>query len=135
MKPFANEKFAVEHVTLERKRYEVQLCVKEKTLLAIERLGHFSLERNPFRNELIYKLHYEVYGKVHSSQHVIRYPANWWEAVKERFAPAWFRDRYPVTFIQITATAEELYPDIPSLPDGSPVIKFAVHRQPDFPIW
>ncbi len=26
----------------------------------------------------------------------ISYPADWWEAVKERFAPAWFVQRYPV---------------------------------------
>jgi hypothetical protein len=28
----------------------------------------------------------------------VKYPANWWEAVKERFAPAWALKRWPVRY-------------------------------------
>jgi hypothetical protein len=39
-----------------------------------------------------------------------RYPADWWQAIKERFAPEWFKRRWPVRYIEITLTARELYP-------------------------
>jgi hypothetical protein len=29
------------------------------------------------------------------------WPANWWEAVKERFAPQWFKSRWPVKLLKV----------------------------------
>jgi hypothetical protein len=31
----------------------------------------------------------------------IKCPANWWEAVKERWAPAWFKARWPVQYNEV----------------------------------
>ena len=50
---------------------------------------------------------------------VIRYPANWLEAVKERFAPEWVKRRRPVLYREIEVRA--LYPRI-SLPKESPIV-------------
>ena len=40
----------------------------------------------------------------------IEYPANWKEAVKERFAPRWFKRRWPVKKITHRYNARILYP-------------------------
>lgn len=45
---------------------------------------------------------------------VIRFPATWWDAVKERFAPDWMLARWPIQYQTITASA--MLPDVP-LPD------------------
>jgi len=43
--------------------------------------------------------------------HTVRYPRDWWEALKERFAPCWFTLRYPVVYANIVLEAKALYPD------------------------
>ena len=45
----------------------------------------------------------------------VKYPADWWEAVKERFAPEWFKKRYPVKYTHTVLEARAVYPLI-SLP-------------------
>jgi len=41
----------------------------------------------------------------------VRFPATWWDAVKERFAPDWMLRRWPVEYRTITARA--MLPDVP----------------------
>lgn len=41
-----------------------------------------------------------------------RWPMNWKEALKERFAPRWLLARWPVRYTTLTVTADELFPDI-----------------------
>jgi len=85
---------------------------------------------------MIMSLRAEIYGKDHPEQHVVRYPENWWEAVKERFAPAWFLDKYPVRFTVISASLQELYPGFrPATDRFSPVVKFFVKNDTEMPIW
>lgn len=40
----------------------------------------------------------------------IQYPANWWEAVKERWAPKWFLKKHPVKYRKIDVMA--FYPKL-----------------------
>lgn len=42
----------------------------------------------------------------------VKYPSNWREAFKERFAPGWYLKRSPVKYTHITLEAKALYPDI-----------------------
>lgn len=62
--------------------------------------------------QMLIDLKLTVYGKDHGPPEIIRYPADWWQALKERFAPAWFRDRYPVKFTEHTISLREFYPHI-----------------------
>jgi hypothetical protein len=32
------------------------------------------------------------------AKHGVTFPRDWWQAVKERFAPRWFRRRWPVAY-------------------------------------
>lgn len=45
-----------------------------------------------------------------------KYPANWKQAIKERFAPEWVKRRWPVRYTVVTLFARELYPRM-KLPD------------------
>lgn len=61
-----------------------------------------------------------------AAQHLDRaefdYPADWKEAVKERFAPAWLKRRWPVRYHHVMIDIEALYPKI-ALPDEEYFIK------------
>ncbi len=56
----------------------------------------------------------------------IAYPADWWQAVKERWAPAWFIRRWPVLLKQHKIEAVAFYPMI-SLPNEKHVVTL-MHR-------
>jgi hypothetical protein len=73
-----------------------------------------------------------IFGKDHPKREVVIYPETWWDAVKDRFAPTWFRSRFPVKYTKVTASLEEVYPDIrPAIPDKHAVLMFTVqtHNQ------
>lgn len=42
----------------------------------------------------------------------IEYPATWWDALKWRFAPQWFLNRWPVTFTVHEFSARIVYPEL-----------------------
>jgi hypothetical protein len=41
-----------------------------------------------------------------------KWPKDWWEALKERWAPGWFLKRWPVLFHHETVDLWTCYPDI-----------------------
>lgn len=47
----------------------------------------------------------------------ISYPANWWEALKDRFLPRWARKYVKVKYTEVRISAEVFYPML-SLPPG-----------------
>lgn len=40
-----------------------------------------------------------------------QYPKDWWQAIKDRFAPRWFRYRWPVKWHVVQVYAAQLYPE------------------------
>ena len=50
-----------------------------------------------------------------------KYPENWLQAVKDRFAPAWIKRRRPVKYITMRLEAKALYPKI-KIPKASPIV-------------
>lgn len=45
------------------------------------------------------------------------WPANWWEAFKERWFPAWLKKRYPVRYEGIEWDCRFVYPSLPAKPN------------------
>jgi hypothetical protein len=46
----------------------------------------------------------------------IKYPRDWWQAVKERWLPDWLRRRFPVVYVRVNIKA--IYQNFrPSLPN------------------
>lgn len=123
-------------VELRRKEYAASVAIDERELDLCLRRSELDEVRDIGHGRLLMTLRMQVYGKDHAKKHVIRYPATWRDAVKERFAPAWFLDRYPVRFTVVEALLEELYPDIePALPDRNPVMKFTVAKRDECLVW
>lgn len=134
LQAFAAQPYAThsEVIELERKTFEYWRNIDERLL----QRGDFRKVEDHLRREIVYKARFDIYGKGHPERHVIRFPSDWWQAVKERFAPAWFRDRYPVQFTEVSASLEELYPEFePAIPDRQHVLKVAVRKEPVYPIF
>jgi len=54
----------------------------------------------------------------------IRWPATWWEAIKERWLPEWAKRWWPVVYKVRRLRAKDLYPNIKRIP-GEPVARVA----------
>jgi hypothetical protein len=51
------------------------------------------------------------------------YPADWWQAFKDRWFPAWAKRRWPVGYVTVVLDARILYPELKiSLPDQPHVL-------------
>lgn len=61
-------------------------------------------------------------------QRAIKYPANWKEAVKERFLPEWARKRWPVIYETSIISADALYPDFRPVGGMKSVVIIAEER-------
>ena len=86
------------------------------TLPEIEFINHVDF----MSDEIVMRITQKVYG--HQLEQIeCKYPRNWKESVKERFAPEWFKRHYPVKYTITTLTAKELYPML-SLPDKDPIL-------------
>jgi hypothetical protein len=129
----------ISQVELRRKEYCNRVEIDKQMIDNLKRRGEFEIIDDMYdhaRETMACEMKVAIYGKDHPKKHIVRYPADWWEALKERFAPSWFLDKCPVKFTEITASLEELYPDLDiALPDKSPVLKFRVLKNPDYPIW
>ena len=60
----------------------------------------------------------------------VTYPADWWQAVKQRFAPAWFLARWPVELAVWEPFV--IYPEI-KLPDHRHYVQ--IRRLSEMPAW
>ena len=54
-----------------------------------------------------------------------RWPVDWWQAFKERWFPAWAKERWPVREEVRYLVARELYPKV-KLPEKEPAIALRV---------
>jgi len=57
-----------------------------------------------------------VYGK-QVQRHEYQWPADWWQAFKERWFPTWARQRWPIRYEKRVIDVMEIYPTFkPALP-------------------
>ena len=98
------DQFQIREVELQRKDYASRVILLEDQISFLRSHSSLKQYKDELERKLVLMLHASIYGKDHPKKHVIRYPENWWEAVKERFAPCWFRELYPVKFTEVTAS-------------------------------
>jgi hypothetical protein len=80
-------------------------------------------------NRLTLMVHGYVWGESGETQ-TICYPATWWDAVKERWFPAWLNARYPIRYREYEISLKTLYPNFKiSLPRETHVLKYVVHNR------
>lgn len=110
----------VSRLTLPIERYHVQRWVSNKALQGIP---------SPilYMQDAVDNMQLELSMRI-ATQHLDmieeKYPADWWQAVKERFAPRWFLVRYPVNYKHFRLEAKALYPKL-AIPEHAPVVEFA----------
>ena len=75
---------------------------------------------------LRYSLVQYVWGEELKRQEV-RYPADWWQAVKARWFPEWAKQRWPVRYTVEVMEARALYPLV-SMPHQEHVINILRYR-------
>ena len=63
-------------------------------------------------NAIVIELQREIAGFKGSQVVCVQFPADWWQAVKERWAPGWFRKRWPVEYIKRRWEAIALLPEV-----------------------
>lgn len=82
-------------------------------------LPNVNISRDVLRHLITATVKLEIWGRVIDKVEVC-FPVNWKEAIKERFAPAWFKRRCPVEMKRIRLVAKELYPKmaLPEREDG-----------------
>jgi hypothetical protein len=62
-------------------------------------------------DEIALRIVQKVWGReVDRVEH--QWPANWWEAFKERWMPKWAKDRWPIQYSTCTLIAQEMYPKV-----------------------
>ena len=104
----------IQEITLQVGKYQAQAIMNHE-MIPVANLEHY-VERT-WEN-----VHMRILAHVAQEDLiVIKYPANWKEALKERWFTQRLLKKYPVKYIQYDAKC--LYPSI-SLPDRQPVIKF-----------
>lgn len=58
------------------------------------------------------------------------YPADWWQAVRQRWAPKWWLKRHPVQMTTKMATVKATYPTLIHPPKHGPVMKIVIKDEP-----
>jgi hypothetical protein len=97
----------LESIALEK----VQFYARQTLSPALMQTAKLSSWIEPVTRDLCLQLEAAVYGRrVHEESRSV--PLDWWEAVKQRFAPRWFLRRYPVRYRTFTLLAYHLYPGL-----------------------
>ena len=114
-------------VVLERREYLAQVALDQEQLEWCRRTAHREQILDEANHQLLLRLRASVYGLEHPKKHVVEYPKTWWDAVKVRFAPAWFLRKWPAEYVVVTASLSETYPGLKqSIPDQAPVWRIAL---------
>lgn len=86
-----------------------------------------SSEISPVVNGMIFTLTQAIWGhKV--GDRVAEYPADWWQAVKERFFPRWAQRRWPVKYKQVEFETRDLFPEVKGEPGSHRVLLYKKDR-------
>ena len=75
---------------------------------------------------LLVRLQHRLAGKVTDSKEAV-YPANWWEAVKERWMPRRLRRRFPIKQTVVTLEASAFYPSV-RIPNHNPFVQVTINK-------
>ena len=77
----------------------------------------FSTVADWMSDDIVLRIKQEVWGReVERQEH--QWPADWWQAVKERWFPAWAKKRWPIKYRHVRILARELYPKMRFEPDA-----------------
>ena len=97
-------------VTLERMKFVVLQYITEELADLFAYAPAVSISPLSFlADEIVLRVTQEVYGRT-MEEVSAEWPADWWQAVKDRWAPGWMKARWPVKMKCVRLQAKELYP-------------------------
>lgn len=100
----------MESIELKAIPFKIWRTLDVRTIAALRQFQVREYMDNTF-NVMVYELDGVIAGRVNQEVEV-KYPKNWWQAVKERFFPKVLIKRYPVEYQVYKLTATECYPEI-----------------------
>ena len=112
-----SEEVQYKTISLEKFKLAALQYLPEEILCGEEPKIDISLWSGHFAGQLSVRIVKTIWGR-EMQEKEIQYPSNWWEAVKERWAPQWIKDRWPIGYTTERLTARELYPHM-IFPDRS----------------
>lgn len=77
---------------------------------------------------LVIHLHAIVLGEKCADPTVVKYPADWWEALKARWFPEWALKRWPARMARYTLEHKITYPNMPITEIKGPYVPFTIER-------
>jgi hypothetical protein len=109
-------------VDLEKIKFAVLAYVSKELAeeFAIAPTAKITDHLNWFSEQIVLQIRQDVFGKQVDIVE-IRYPADWWQAFKERWFPKWLLKRYPVIETIETIDIKALYPTI-NIPNHRAII-------------
>ena len=102
--------------------YAASVVSRQQLKYAVDAHAHLAAEVDG----LVIRLVAHVAGEKSAEPTVVRYPADWWEAVKQRFAPVWVTKRWPVKFNEHTMRHMITYPNVPCKDLSKPYVRVAI---------
>lgn len=101
------------------------LRLTNSILLSREALAQIHIEAaiRPQVGEMVLSLEAKIAGKSNIKNDLVRYPADWWQHLKERFAPKWVLKYYPMVYTVVKMDVDVYYPSV-QIPNHAPVIDF-----------
>ena len=87
----------------------------------IERLRVEGSHLSQLADKCIVRFFCSLFGET-LDQIEVQYPADWWQAFRERWLPAWWLRRWPVQYTTHTLKAEAVYPKVSDQPAAHHVI-------------
>ena len=91
---------------------------------AIPAQVRMSLDDRFMFDELTLCVRQDIFGK-QLERVDIKYPADWWQAVKDRWFPGWAKERWPVMFTRHHVDVKALYPTMPEVPNHKGYMNFS----------
>lgn len=108
-----------EHI-LERFKFAMEQAIARESLS----VWYSDAIYDHIADDFVLRMKAFVYGEQLDVK-IRRYPCDWWESVKERFARGWFLRRWPVRYHFFLVDAKALYETV-SIPQYEPKLHIRV---------
>lgn len=103
-------------IDLKRIQFALTVAFTKEQIAALD----VRVLENHIVDTVMYNFRIGIFGQ--DATRVIRYPRDWWQAVKARWFPAWALRRWPVVETVHTVMAQALLPSLQVPPEYGPTV-------------
>ena len=99
------------NIELENMTFAVVGSISEALIEAFAQPAEVNIIKHWVDDVMVAQVKQRIFGR-QVLHEVISYPANWKEALKERWYPAWAKEKWPVRYTTKTFDVRELVPSL-----------------------